>query len=117
MMKKLLHTIWTIWDQFWFSPQNLLGLAVMRIIVCGTLFGMYAWRQFYVKWFYTDEGFVPREHMLQMVMDFYRAPFTWFVWSQESVPYVHFVLVVLLFLLTLGIGGRKIMWAAWILNI
>lgn len=117
MIQRAAKTLWSHWDHFWFGPQNLLALAVMRIIVCGSLFGMYCWRQFYVKWFFTDEGFVPHKHMLQMVFEYYRPPFTWFIWSQEAVPYAHFALIILLLLCMLGVGGRKIMWLAWFLNI
>lgn len=115
-MKPLFNKAIAVWDHFWFSPRNLLGLAITRIMVCGTLFGMYAWRQPYVNWFFGDEGIVPRKSMILLTAPFYRPPFTWFQWSDAMMPVVHLLLVILLLTLTLGIGGRKIMWLAWIIH-
>lgn len=119
-MKSILSKIWSTaistWDHFWFDPRNLLGLAYMRVVLCGTLTILYSIRMFNLVYF-TDNGWVPRAFALKLMPEGYRPPFSWFLWPDSWGPAMHVLLVVLLFFLTIGIGGRLIMWAAWLLDI
>lgn len=110
-MKKL----WTSWEQFWFSYQNLLGLAYMRIFVCGTLLYM-ALARFYNIEFYTNESWIPRSLALKVLPELGRPFFLWSFWPDSFHWPMNLVLVILLSLLTVGIGGRWIMWLAWVIN-
>lgn len=105
------------WDEFWFSERSLLNLAVFRVILCGTLFLMALSRQFDVEKFYTNSGMLPRSEALSVMSEFFRPPFEWFFWSDESAFMIHFFLVAGLFALTLGIGGRLLNLFCWILAI
>ncbi|WP_374028668.1 HTTM domain-containing protein [Bdellovibrio bacteriovorus] len=111
MMKQL----WQRWDRFWFAPQNLLGLAWMRIVLCGTMLYMYIIRFANLK-YYTDESFIPRSLALEVMHDLYRPFFLWSFWPDSMNFAAHLLLVVLLLLLTLGVGGRWVMWLAWVIN-
>lgn len=108
--------LWSHWDNFWFAPQNLLGVAFMRVVLCGTMFYMYVIRMANVV-YYTDASWIPRARALDVMGDLYRPFFLWSFWPDSMMRVMHTLLVILLGLLTLGIGGRWIMWAAWILDV
>lgn len=107
--------IWEKWDLFWFGPQNLLGLAFMRVLLCGTMFYMYLGRVFNIH-YYSDSSWISKAMALEVMQDLYRPPFLWSVWPDSWNLSMHILLVVLLGLLTLGIGGRWIMWLAWVID-
>lgn len=111
MVKKLLIA----WDNFWFGPQDLLGLACMRIVLCGTLMYM-ALARFSALWFYTDESWIPRRLALEIMPEVARPVFMWTFWPDAWNFAANLTLVTVLGLLVLGIGGRYLMWFAWILN-
>ncbi|QDK37788.1 HTTM domain-containing protein [Bdellovibrio sp. NC01] len=115
MIKKYLTHAAKVWDHFWFGPRNLLGLAFMRIALCGTMFYLYAVRLANLE-YYTDASWIPRIHALDVMGELYKPLFMWMMWPDSMNPIAHVLLVVLLGLLTLGIGGRWIMWLAWILD-
>lgn len=104
------------WDNFFFGPRELWSIAIFRVMACGSLFFLYLRRQPRVTDFYTGEGLLPRELIPQFMSDFYRPAFNWYFWPDAWMPEMHLLLLVLLALLTLGVGGRKICWAAWILH-
>lgn len=110
-MKKL----WSFWDRFWFAPQNLLGLAWMRILLCGTMFYLYAVRLLNLH-YYTDASWISKSQALEVMPDLYRPLFLWCFWPDSLNLLMHSLLVLFLGLLTLGIGGRWLMWAAWIID-
>lgn len=111
-MKKILN----LWDRFWFSPLDLLPLALMRIVLCGTLFCLYVVRSFNLEYF-TDASWIPRSKALLVMNEVLRPPFLWAFWPDSLNPVMHGLLVVLLLLLTLGIGGRWIMFIAWVIDL
>jgi hypothetical protein len=111
----MMQRLWKAWDQFWFSPQNLLGLALMRILLCGTMFSSYFVRQWNME-YYSDLSWIPRSKALEAMGDLYQPLFLWSFWPDSLMSSMHVLLVVLLGLLALGIGGRWIMWMAWILD-
>ncbi|HEX7673398.1 MAG TPA: HTTM domain-containing protein [Bdellovibrio sp.] len=111
MIKKL----WSQWDRFWFAPQNLLSLAFMRIFLCSTMLYMYSVRLANLN-YYTDDSWIPKAKALDVMGELYRPLFLWQVWPDSLNPAMHILLVVLLALLVLGIGGRWIMWLAWVID-
>lgn len=108
--------IWKVWDHFWFSPQNLLGLAFMRITLCGTMFYLYLIRIFNLH-YYTDSSWIPKSLALDVMADYYRPLFLWCFWPDSMNFLMHLLLVIFLALLTLGIGGRWLMWITWIIDV
>lgn len=111
-MKKILKS----WDQFWFAPQDLLSVAYMRIVLCGTLFVMYLIRTANLNYF-TDESWIPKSKALDVFGETLRPAFLWAFWPDSLNPLVHGILVLLLLLLTVGIGGRWLMFFAWVIDI
>jgi hypothetical protein len=109
--------IWESWSEFWFSPQSLLQLAIFRIVLCGTMSLMYLDRWLDWKLFYSDAALVPREIALKVMPEFYRPPFEWYFWTESQMGIFHGLLVLGLFLLALGIGGRLVAICTWILHI
>ncbi len=116
MIRSLFKSFLQEWDKFWFAPKNLLGLACMRILFFGALACLYSVRLVNYK-YYTNESWIPRDLALKVLPEGMRPPFPWFFWPDSWALPMHILLVALLFLLALGIGGRWLMWAAWILNI
>lgn len=108
--------IWTAWDAFWFGSVPLLNLALFRILLCGTMFAMAVSRQFDVSTFYTDQGLLPRKWAIEVMPEFFKPPFDWILWSDAGATTAHAAMTLGLLLLVLGIGGRGIALAVWILH-
>ena len=113
---KYIKQFWSYWDGFWFAPQNLLGVAFMRVMLCGTLLYMSLMR-FFNLWFFTDKSWLSQEKSLAILPALGRPPFSWNFWPDSMNLPVNILVVVLFALLTLGIGGRLLMWLAWIINL
>lgn len=111
----MIKNLWSRWERFWFGPQDLLGLAFMRVCLCATMFYMYFVRMFNMHYF-TDQNWITRSMARQAMPELYRPPFMWFFWPDSWSLLVHGLFLVLLLLLTVGIGGRWIMWIAWIFS-
>ncbi len=116
LIEKPIEKLITIWDEFWFDPKSLLPLAFTRIILCGTLFYTYVLRLANLD-YYTDASWIPKVKALEVMNEVLRPAFLWSFWPDSLNLSVHILLVVLLGLLTLGIGGRWLMWAAWVIDI
>lgn len=114
-MKNLFKKAWENWDRFWFAPQNLLGLAFMRVMLCGTMVYLYSARLLNLN-YYTDSSWISRSMALDVMPELYRPLFLWTFWPESLNLVMHVLFVVLLILLTLGIGGRWLMWVAWIID-
>lgn len=110
-----MRKLWELWNDFWFGPQNLLGLAFMRIVLCGTMFYLYSNRLMNLD-YYSDTSWISKSMALSVMPDLYRPLFLWCFWPDSLNMFMHILLVVLLGLLTLGIGGRWIMWLAWVID-
>lgn len=103
------------WNQFWFAPQDLLGLAMMRILLCGTMFYMYLARSANLS-YYGMDAWVTKENALSALPELYRPLFLWAFWPDSLNFVMHSLMIALLALLTLGVGGRWIMWGAWVIS-
>lgn len=103
------------WNRFWFEYDNLLGLAWMRILLCASMLYMYIFRMFGME-FYSQESWIPRAMSAEALPPLLQPAFSWMFWPDSWSPVFHLALIVLLLLLLLGIGGRWIMWLAWIIN-
>lgn len=112
-----MKNVWQAWTDFWFANRDLKGLALFRIVLTGTLALMYLDRLFDVSIFYSDTAMLPRDHALAVIPDYYRPAFEWFFWSESQAGLFHLLLVLGLFLLMLGVGGRVLNLLVWILNI
>ncbi len=87
----------------------------MRILLCGTMLYMYVLRLFMME-YYTDASWIPRSMALEIMPDLYRPYFLWDFWPDSLNLVMALLLVAFLFLLMIGIGGRWLMWATWIIN-
>lgn len=114
-MKNLFLRAVKAWDRFWFAPMDLLGLGAMRVVLCSVMAVMYGLRLWNLD-YYTDQSWIPRSKALLIFPEMIRPAFAWFFWPDSLNLPIHLVLVLLLVLLTVGIGGRWIMWLAWILD-
>lgn len=114
-LKSLFSKSLKAWDQFWFGPKDLLGLALMRILLCGTMFYMYLARSANLSYYGVD-AWVTKENALSALPELYRPLFLWAFWPDSLNFVMHSLMIALLALLTLGVGGRWIMWLAWIIS-
>lgn len=111
MLSKFLKS----WDHFWFGPQKLINLALMRILLVGTMLHLYFLRSWNIAYF-TDYSFMPRSLALESIDQFMRPSFAWFFWPDSMAGSMHAMYVALLLLLFLGIGGRAVAMVAWVLH-
>ncbi len=111
----MIKTLLSKWDHFWFGPQNLLGLGMMRAVLCGTMFYMYAVRMFNLRYF-SEGSWITKSTSWIAMPELYRPPFMWNLWPDSWSVVLHSVFVLFLFLLTLGIGGRILMMITWVLT-
>lgn len=110
-----MNKLFKAWDHFWFAPQKLINLALMRILLVGTMLHLYFLRSWNIEYF-TDKSFMPRALALESMDEFIRPAFAWFFWSDSMAGTVHAVYVLCLLLLLLGIGGRALTMLAWVLH-
>lgn len=107
---------WKKHEEFWFQTRPLLNLAVMRILLCGSLFGLYFSRQWDLTKYYSEAGILPKALSLQIYLEYFRPVVSLSVWPDQYVPYVHGFLVFGLLLLALGIGNRFFNFLIWLIS-
>jgi hypothetical protein len=116
MILNLPRKYWQVIEKFFDTDCSLYALGFMRVLVSGALCALYIWRQMDVKFFFTNqESIILRQQALEMIPDFYRTPFAFFIWSESLIPMVHGLLIFCLFLLFLGIGNRLFTLFTWFL--
>lgn len=103
------------WDHFWFAPRKLINLALLRLLLVGTMLHLYFLRSWNISYF-TDFSFMPRSLALESIEQFMRPSFAWFFWPDSMAGSFHALYVFLLLLLFLGVGGRAVALAAWVLH-
>lgn len=114
----MLHKIFQLFRQlnyFLFGRNNFEQLSIFRIILCSTLFYMACFRQLNIDQLGLA-SLIPRDMALTVFPDFYRPFVQWFFWPDNYVGAVHMVLIVLLFLATIGLTNRPLLFVTWILH-
>ncbi len=102
-------------NHFLFANDFRQQLGFFRFILCGTLFYMACYRQLNID--QLGEGsMIPRASALEIFPDFYRPLIQWFFWPDAFVAYVHILLIILLFLATIGLTLRPVLLITWILH-
>lgn len=100
------------------TKDSFFALGLMRMLVASALFGLYIWRQFEIGFFFTDkESIILRNESLQLISDFYRTPFSFFIWPEAWIPFVHLMLIILLLLLALGVSNRPLTFLTWFISL
>lgn len=101
-----------------FSDVDLRRLALFRIVVSLSLLSMYIPRQFnFFNDFYGPDGLAPRNLALKLFETFYRPPFEWFFWPDSMNSIMHLGLIFALIFVLFGVGGRVLIFIAWLLDI
>lgn len=112
----MLSKFFKAWDHFWFAPRKLINLALFRLVLVGTMLHLYFLRSWNID-YYNGTSFMPRSLALESIDQFIRPSFGWFLWPDSMAGSFHALYVALLLLLFLGIGGRVVAMAAWVLHI
>ena len=102
----MIQKIWQGWSHFWFDCNQLLNLAVFRILFAGTLVLMYLNRQMDVSLFYTDEGILPKVLSHQILPENFRPPLQLVFWPDSWVLGVHAIFILALLMVCLGFYSR-----------
>ena len=102
-------------NYFLFKNISFEQLGLTRIILCGTLLFLACSRQLNMDQ-YGLESIIPREKALLIYPEFYRPAFQYFLWPDVTAPYVHFGLIILLLMATLGLSNRILMLITWIIS-
>lgn len=111
-----LAKIWTNIEVFFSGGASLYALGLMRLMVSTALFGLYLWRHLDVRFYFTNQdSIILRQQALELIPQFYRTPFPFFIWSENWIPTIHLVLIFCLFLLMLGLGNRLLTFFTWFL--
>lgn len=107
---------WLFIESYFSAECSFYALGLMRVMVTGALFGLYLWRQLDVNFFFTNsESILLKQQALEVLPEFYRTPFSFFIWPEPLIPSVHALLILCLFLLFLGLGNRLLTLFTWFL--
>ena len=104
------------WNKFWFAPQDAIQLALMRIFLYGTVFFL-AFMRLWNTDLFNDSGLVPRSQAIKLMSESMRPAFELYFWPDSAAFGIQILHILILLLLTLGIGGRKLGWLAWLLSL
>ncbi len=102
-------------NDFLFNNAAAEQLGVTRIILCGTLLFLACSRQLNMDQYGLD-SIIPRDMALSIYPEFYRPAFQYFFWPDALAPVVHFGLIILLLIATLGFSNRVLMLITWVLS-
>lgn len=116
-IERMLKRVLRFWNDFWFFSHDTRALGFMRILLVGSLFYLYLIRGLNNMSYYNGQGIVGRSQALGLFPDYFRPPFEWFFWPDAWAGGVHFLYVVLLFLILLGLAVRPMILLAWVLHI
>lgn len=116
LIYRLFSFVWGKWDHWWFRPRSTSVLGLFRLLLTGTLFYMALMRSFHLD-YYTDASWMPRSLRFFVMPEMLRPPFSWFFWSDSWGPFFHYLLVLCLGLIFIGVGNRLLVLIAWILQI
>ncbi|MCB0412750.1 MAG: HTTM domain-containing protein [Bdellovibrionales bacterium] len=105
------------WCEFWFAPQDLLTISMVRFFVFTLMFILYIERQINIETYYFDGGFVPLRHVQDLAFSYFKDRIWYYPASDTWSFYLHLSFLGLLLLIALGVGGRKITWAALLLHV
>lgn len=101
-------------NHFLFEFHILKQLALVRIVLCGTLLFLACSRQLNMDQ-YGPGSIIPRSEALSVYPDFYRPAIQYFFWPDAWASSVHLVLIGLLILAVLGLSNRILMLVTWII--
>lgn len=117
-MIRLGRELYKYLENFFFNFNALCQLGLMRFILSLSLFCLYSWRQLEVRYFYTNEsGIILRNQALGLLPEMYRTSFPFFIWPDSWSSGVHVLLLILLFGLVLGVGGRLWTFFTWFISL
>lgn len=97
-----------------FEQSRFLNLALMRVVLCGTLLYMDLWRHL-VVYFFGPDSILPRSEALSVYPEFYRPVLTYFFWPDAWASTMHLILIALLFLATIGLSNRLLLFLTWLI--
>lgn len=97
-----------------FEQSRFLNLALMRVVLCGTLLYMDIWRHL-VVYFFGPDSILPRSEALSVYPEFYRPVLTYFFWPDAWASKMHLILIGLLFLATIGLSNRLLLFLTWVI--
>ncbi len=100
---------------FLFSQGHIERLGFMRFFLCGTLFYLAIFRQMNIDQF-NHLSLIPRSESLSLFPDFYRPYFEYFFWPDSFAGIMHGILIGLLFLATLGLTNRPLLFFTWVVS-
>lgn len=114
-LKRLSHSFLLWWDEFWFCPAPYHRLGLMRMVLGGTFFFLYLFRQFRID-FFDERSLIPRAEQLTVFPEYFKPFFSWNFWPDSWAPFIHLVYVFLLLLMFLGLSNRGLMIFSWVLH-
>lgn len=116
-MPKLLSLSYSKWCEFWFAPRDLYVASFVRMILFTLMFFLYLERQFNIELYFFDSGFVPISQVKDVVSG-YLSERVFIHFTTDTLNYYfHLLFLVVLFLMAVGVGGRKIAWVALLLHV
>lgn len=103
--------------QFWFQSFSWKALGFFRVILGSSLFFLYWERQKDVLFFYTDDGLISKSLSLSLFPEFMRPSWSWAFWPDSWASSMHAAMLMGFVFTILGVGGRPLIFATWVLNI
>ncbi|MCX7979312.1 MAG: HTTM domain-containing protein [Bdellovibrionaceae bacterium] len=112
-----MKAFWNWWQNFWFAPQDTIGLAFMRIQLGLVMLYLYSIRLVENMDYFDGRGILPRDIALEAMPAFQRPPFSFILWPDSWAVAVHGIFVLLILLWTLGLFSRAGGWLIWVIHL
>lgn len=119
LIKKEGEKLYRLWNDFWFSPQDLLPISVFRFFFCFSLFVFHCIRFLDYEFFYSEKGILPYATLAKVVPESFVAPIPWEALAAHPTIgwLLHLAFLIGLLLLALGVIGRNGTWIVFILHL
>lgn len=115
-MIKVIQKVWQRWESFWWAPIDGRSLQYSRIVF-GFSALLITGMKFWQLDLYNEKALAPRDEALDLLQSMVRPLWSWNFWPDHWAPYMLSLLMVLLFLFTLGWTRRPLIFLAWVLHL
>ena len=116
-IKTYIKSLWAAWSDFWFKPQDLFRVSLFRVLLGSVLTLMYAIRLLDVELYYFNTGMMSVQEAKQFYFEFFDTWIFAFPESDAGIRLFHWVFVLGLLGMTLGVIGRGLTWVLFFIHV
>jgi hypothetical protein len=115
-MINLIKKIWHAWENFWWAEVDGRSVIATRITFGISALGVTILR-FWNMDLYNEKSLALKKDALDLMDPFSRPLFTWNFWPDSWALSMQVILMILLFMFTIGWTRRPLIFAAWVIHI